>query len=160
MNFCGYEPTDLVNGEGVRCSLWVSGCSHGCRGCFNQKAWSYSYGNQFTEEDMSKIIKDLSRPFIKGLSILGGEPLDPQNIEQVIKIILNVRSVYDESKDIMVWTGYTFEEIPERVKKLVDIIMDGKYDECNHTTKRFRGSDNQIMWTKKCGIWSKETINE
>lgn len=60
----------------------------------------------------------------------------------------------------MVWTGYTFEEIPERVKKLVDIIMDGKYDECNPTTKRFRGSDNQIMWTKKCGIWSKETINE
>ncbi|QXL90550.1 ribonucleotide reductase of class III (anaerobic), activating protein [Salmonella phage NINP13076] len=156
MNFCGYEPTDLVNGDGVRCSVWVSGCSHGCRGCFNQKAWSYSYGNEFTDADLNRIIADLGRPFVKGLSILGGEPLDPQNIEQVTKIILKVRSVYDDTKDIMIWTGYLFEEVPERIKKLVDIIMDGKYDQANPTSKRFRGSDNQKMWVKINDIWKEE----
>lgn len=156
MNFCGYEPTDLVNGEGVRCSLWVSGCSHGCRGCFNQKAWSYNYGQPFTNADVLRIIKDMGRPFIKGLSILGGEPLDPQNVDEVVKVILRVRAVFGDSRDIMVWTGYTFEEVPERVKNLVDIIMDGKYDECNPTTKRFRGSDNQRMWVKINGVWTEE----
>ncbi|AEZ66310.1 anaerobic ribonucleoside-triphosphate reductase activating protein [Pectobacterium atrosepticum] len=153
MNFCGYEPTDLVNGEGVRCSLWVSGCSHGCRGCFNQKAWSYNYGDPFTETEEERIITDLDRPFVKGLSILGGEPLDPQNLEGVMKAIRRVRQVYGNKRDIMVWTGYTFDKVPDVVKDNVDIIMDGKYEQCNPTSKRFRGSDNQKMWIKSGDCW-------
>ena len=156
MNFCGYEPTDMINGEGVRCSLWVSGCGHGCRGCFNQRAWSYNYGEVFTDEHLDRIIKDLARKQIKGLSILGGVPLDPQNIDGVIKIILKVRSVYGDDKNIWLWTGYLFEEIPERIKNLVDIVIDGKYDMSKPTTKRFRGSDNQRMWVKKDGLWKEE----
>ena len=153
MNFAGYEPVDLINGEGVRCSLWVSGCSHGCRGCFNQKAWSYSYGKPFTDENVEQVLKDLSRPFVKGLTILGGEPLDPQNIYNVKNLIEKVRDVYGSSKDIMVYTGYTFEEVPLYIKNLVDIIVDGKYEINNPTTKPFRGSDNQRLWTKTASGW-------
>ena len=153
MNFAGYEPVDLINGEGVRCSLWVSGCSHGCRGCFNQKAWSYSYGKPFTHENVEQVLKDLSRPFVKGLTILGGEPLDPQNIYNVKNLIEKVRDVYGSSKDIMVYTGYTFEEVPLYIKNLVDIIVDGKYEINNQTTKPFRGSDNQRLWTKTASGW-------
>lgn len=153
MNFCGYESVDLVNGDGVRCSLWVSGCSHGCRGCFNQKAWSYDYGDPFTDAEVERILADLSRPFIKGLSILGGEPLDPQNIEEVERIITLIRGRYGDKKDVMLWTGYTFDEIPQRIKQIVDIIMDGKYEQCNPTSKKFRGSDNQRMWVKVGSDW-------
>lgn len=156
MNFAGYEPVDLINGEGVRCSLWVSGCSHGCRGCFNQKAWSYSYGKPFTDENVEQVLKDLSRPFVKGLTILGGEPLDPQNIYNVKNLIEKVRDVYGSSKDIMVYTGYTFEEVPLYIKNLVDIIVDGKYEINNPTTKPFRGSDNQRLWTKTASGWQSD----
>lgn len=156
MNFAGYEPVDLINGEGVRCSLWVSGCSHGCRGCFNQKAWSYSYGKPFTHENVEQVLKDLSRPFVKGLTILGGEPLDPQNIHNVKNLIEKVRDVYGSSKDIMVYTGYTFEEVPLYIKNLVDIIVDGKYEINNPTTKPFRGSDNQRLWTKTASGWQSD----
>ncbi|MCC5410017.1 ribonucleotide reductase of class III (anaerobic) [Escherichia phage vB_EcoM_3A1_SA_NWU] len=156
MNFAGYEPVDLINGEGVRCSLWVSGCSHGCRGCFNQKAWSYSYGEPFTHENVEQVLKDLSRPFVKGLTILGGEPLDPQNIYNVKSLIEKVRDVYGSSKDIMVYTGYTFEEVPLYIKNLVDIIVDGKYEINNPTTKPFRGSDNQRLWTKTASGWQSD----
>lgn len=156
MNFAGYEPVDLINGEGVRCSLWVSGCSHGCRGCFNQKAWSYSYGKPFTDENVEQVLKDLSRPFVKGLTILGGEPLDPQNIYNVKSLIEKVRDVYGSSKDIMVYTGYTFEEVPLYIKNLVDIIVDGKYEINNPTTKPFRGSDNQRLWTKTASGWQSD----
>ncbi|CAM6574385.1 anaerobic ribonucleoside-triphosphate reductase activating protein [Escherichia coli] len=156
MNFAGYESVDLINGEGVRCSLWVSGCSHGCRGCFNQKAWSYSYGKPFTHENVEQVLKDLSRPFVKGLTILGGEPLDPQNIYNVKSLIEKVRDVYGSSKDIMVYTGYTFEEVPLYIKNLVDIIVDGKYEINNPTTKPFRGSDNQRLWTKTASGWQSD----
>lgn len=156
MNFAGYEPVDLINGEGVRCSLWVSGCSHGCRGCFNQKAWSYSYGKPFTHENVEQVLKDLSRPFVKGLTILGGEPLDPQNIYNVKNLIEKVRDVYGSSKDIMVYTGYTFEEVPLYIKNLVDIIVDGKYEINNPTAKPFRGSDNQRLWTKTASGWQSD----
>lgn len=156
MNICGYESTDFINGEGVRTSLWVSGCSHKCKGCFNQKAWSYRYGKEFTDEDMESLKKDLSRNFISGLSIMGGEPLDPENIDVVKRIIKEVKSCFGESKDIMVWTGYLFEDLDEEIKKHVDLIMDGKYDENKPTTKRFRGSDNQRLWKKVNGYWSTE----
>lgn len=160
MNFCGYEPVDMINGEGVRCSLWVSGCSHGCRGCFNQKVWSYTSGNKFTEQDLERLLSDLGRPFIKGLSVLGGEPLDPQNVEKVADILDRVRFVYGDKKDIMLWTGYKFSEVSDRIKNLVDIVMDGKYDDSHPTTKRFRGSDNQVMWVKQNGKWKEENMNE
>lgn len=156
MNYAGYEPVDMLNGTGIRCSLWVSGCSHGCRGCFNQKAWSYSYGSEFTEELLGNILKDLSRPFISGLTVLGGEPLDKENITTVQYVLERVRAEFGGKKDIVLYTGYLFEEIPEKIKKLVDIVIDGKYDVSQPTTKCFRGSDNQIMWSKRNDTWYSE----
>lgn len=156
MNYAGYESVDMLNGTGIRCSLWVSGCSHGCRGCFNQKAWSYSYGSEFTEGLLDNIIKDLSRPFISGLTVLGGEPLDKENITTVQYILERVRAEFGDKKDIVLYTGYLFEEVPEEIKKLVDIIIDGKYDVSQPTTKCFRGSDNQVMWLKRNDTWFPE----
>lgn len=153
MNICGYENTDLINGDGVRTSLWVSGCSHKCKGCFNKKFWSYTSGKLYTEEDQEKLLADLSRPFIKGLSVLGGEPLDSENIKFVIDILNSVRKKFGGSKDIYLWTGYTFENIPEEIKILTDVIIDGKFEKDNPTEKKFRGSDNQRLWRKTSYGW-------
>lgn len=157
MNFCGYEPTDMINGEGVRCTLWVSGCSHKCPGCFNQKAWSYIYGQEFSSSQLDILIKDLGRSFVRGLSVLGGEPLDPENVENVADILRSVRKSFGQSKDIMLWTGYLFEDVSEDIKDLVDIIMDGRYERDLPTNKKFRGSDNQRMWAKVNGLWEEVT---
>lgn len=153
MNICGYESENFVNGKGVRTCLWVSGCPHRCVGCFNRRFWAFDSGNPFTEDDMKALLKDLGRSFITGLTILGGEPLAPENIEGVIKVILRVRAVYGATKDIMVYTGYTFDQVPQRILDLVDVILDGKYEKDNPTKKPFRGSDNQHYYEKKDGQW-------
>lgn len=153
MNICGYESENFVNGEGVRTCLWVSGCPHRCPGCFNRKFWAFDSGNLFTEDDMQALLKDLGRSFITGLTLLGGEPLAPENIEGVIEVILRVRAVYGDTKDILVYTGYTFDQIPQRILDLVDMIIDGKYEKDLPTKKPFRGSDNQHYYAKKDGQW-------
>lgn len=153
MNICGYESENFVNGKGVRTCLWVSGCPHRCVGCFNRRFWAFDSGNPFTEEDMEALLKDLGRSFITGLTLLGGEPLAPENIEGVIKVILRVRAVYGDTKDIMLYTGYTFDQVPQRILDLVDVILDGKYEKDNPTKKPFRGSDNQHYYEKKDGQW-------
>ena len=153
MNICGYESENFVNGEGVRTCLWVAGCPHRCEGCFNRKFWSFDSGNLFTEDDMQALLKDLGRSFITGLTLLGGEPLAPENIEGVIQVIIRVRAVYGDTKGIMVYTGYTFDQVPQRILDLVDVILDGKYEKNNPTKKPFRGSDNQHYYEKKDGQW-------
>ena len=153
MNICGYESENFVNGKGVRTCLWVSGCPHRCVGCFNRRFWAFDSGNLFTEDDMQALLKDLGRSFITGLTLLGGEPLAPENIEGVIGVILRVRAVYGDTKDIMVYTGYTFDQVPQRVLDLVDMIIDGKYEKDLPTKKPFRGSDNQHYYAKKDGQW-------
>lgn len=153
MNICGYESENFVNGKGVRTCLWVSGCPHRCVGCFNRRFWAFDSGNPFTEDDMNALLKDLGRSFITGLTLLGGEPLAPENIEGVIQVILRVRVVYGDTKNILVYTGYTFDQIPQRVLDLVDMIIDGKYEKDLPTKKPFRGSDNQHYYEKKDGQW-------
>lgn len=153
MNICGYESENFVNGEGVRTCLWVSGCPHRCVGCFNRRFWAFDSGNPFTEDDMKALLKDLGRSFITGLTLLGGEPLAPENIEGVIQVILRVRAVYGDTKNILVYTGYTFDQVPQRILDLVDMIIDGKYEKDNPTKKPFRGSDNQHYYEKKGGQW-------
>lgn len=153
MNICGYESENFVNGEGVRTCLWVSGCPHRCVGCFNRRFWDFDSGNPFTEDDMQALLKDLGRSFITGLTLLGGEPLAPENIEGVIEVLLRVRAVYGDTKDILVYTGYTFDQIPQKILDLVDMIIDGKYEKDLPTKKPFRGSDNQHYYEKKDGQW-------
>lgn len=160
MYYSGYEPVDFLNGEGARCTLWVSGCEHQCRGCFNQKTWSFSYGKLFTYEIMERIIEDLRNPYISGLSILGGEPLHPKNKDIVLYICSRVRREFGNTKNIMVWTGYFFSEVSEDIKSVIDILVDGKYDDTKPTKKRFRGSDNQVLYYKENNVWKMENNYE
>lgn len=140
---------DIVNGLGIRVSIFFSGCSFHCKNCFNSELWDFNYGIPFTEETISKIIELLKPDYIKGLSILGGEPF--HNYDAVIKLIKKVKEIYP-NKDIWIWTGYKFDDIPEECKDildLADVIVDGRYEEDKRDLSiAFRGSTNQRIWRK------------
>lgn len=143
---------DLVNGEGVRCSLFVSGCSHGCPGCFNESAWDYRSGSEFSTETVQQILEELSKPYIDGLSLLGGDPLMPKNISTVIELCKLVKEQYP-TKNIWCWTGYTLSEVQENhaadILQYCDVLIDGKFiDEQKDLTLEFRGSQNQRILKK------------
>lgn len=164
MNYAEIKYNDIANGDGVRTSLFVSGCSHHCKGCFNEIAWDYNYGKEFTKDTMNDILKSLEPDYISGLSILGGEPLDPKNASTVATIILTVKRKYPE-KTIWVYTGYKFEEaydgfnkiitLPRGSRKkymnyilaplgLIDVLVDGKFEEDKKDISlKFKGSSNQ-----------------
>ena len=109
MNYAAIKKTDVANGPGIRVSLFVSGCTHGCRGCFNQEAWDFSYGEEYTSETEAEILKALAPDYIRGLSVLGGEPFEVQNRETVLALVKKVRERYP-GKDIWCYTGYRYEE--------------------------------------------------
>lgn len=150
MNYMKIEDCSLVNGDGARVVLWVSGCNFHCSGCHNQESWDFNAGKEFTDDSMKELVRLVGDKFISGLSILGGEPLAPQNRECVIKICKNIKALFPD-KDIWLWTGYDIVdynaighfEIPD-----VDYIIDGVYDESKPTKKKWRGSDNQRMIRK------------
>ena len=140
---------DTVNGSGIRVSIFFSGCNFHCKNCFNSELWDFNYGIPFTEETINKIIELLTPDYIKGLSILGGEPF--HNYDAVIKLIKKVKEIYP-NKDIWIWTGYKFDDIPEKCKDildLADVIVDGRYEEDKRDLSiAFRGSTNQRIWRK------------
>ena len=140
---------DTVNGSGIRVSIFFSGCNFHCKNCFNSELWDFNYGIPFTEETINKIIELLAPDYIKGLSILGGEPF--HNYDAVIKLIKKVKEIYP-NKDIWIWTGYKFDDIPEEYKDilaLADVIVDGRYEEDKRDLSiAFRGSTNQRIWRK------------
>ena len=140
---------DTVNGSGIRVSIFFSGCSFHCKNCFNSELWDFNYGIPFTEETINKIIELLAPDYIKGLSILGGEPF--HNYDAVIKLIKKVKEIHP-NKDIWIWTGYKFDDIPEECKDilaLADVIVDGRYEEDKRDLSiAFRGSTNQRIWRK------------
>ena len=143
---------DLVNGEGVRCSLFVSGCSHGCVGCFNESAWDYRSGTEFGTETVQEILDELSKPYIDGLSLLGGDPLMPKNISTVLELCSVVKEKYP-NKNIWCWTGYTLQEVQNNhasgILQYCDVLIDGKFiDSQKDLTLAFRGSNNQKILKK------------
>lgn len=143
---------DLVNGEGVRCSLFVSGCSHGCVGCFNESAWDYRSGTEFGTETVQEILDELSKPYIDGLSLLGGDPLMPKNISTVLELCSVVKEKYP-NKNIWCWTGYTLQEVQNNhasgILQYCDVLIDGKFiDSQKDLTLSFRGSNNQKILKK------------
>ena len=109
MNYAAIKKTDVANGPGVRVSLFVSGCTHGCKGCFNSEAWDFGYGNPYTIQTETEILKALAPDYIRGLSLLGGEPLDPRNRKEVLSLVEKVRLSYPK-KDIWCYTGYDYEK--------------------------------------------------
>lgn len=154
MNYADIKIADVANGKGVRVSLFVSGCTHHCKGCFNAQAWDFNYGKEFTEEEVEKIIKELDHPYIEGLSILGGEPLEYKNQQGLLPLLKQVKERLPD-KDIWCYTGYTFDkdvvgnmfENWSETKELmsyIDVLVDGKFEESKKDLNlKFRGSSNQ-----------------
>ena len=144
---------DIANGTGVRVSLFVSGCRNHCEGCFNKDTWDFKYGKLFTESDENHIIDSVNKPYIKGLSLLGGDPFEPENAEVLYPFILKFRSIFKFEKDIWLYTGYEFEylieksKIDENIKGIlnnIDILIDGKFKkDLKSLSIKFRGSSNQ-----------------
>lgn len=154
MNYASIKNCDVANGQGVRISLFVSGCTHHCKNCFNAEAWDFNYGNPFTPEIEEQILELLSPSYIAGLTLLGGEPMEPCNQKVLLPFIQKVKERFPE-KTIWCYSGYLFDQqiLNEMTKKydftlplisLFDVMVDGKYvDELHDLKLQFRGSSNQ-----------------
>ena len=136
---------DISNGPGVRVSVFMQGCEFHCKNCFNQETWSFDGGKDFTQESIDEVMDLCGKDYIKGLSILGGEPMHPKNIEATTKIAKEFKEKYPD-KNLWVWSGYKFDEDLKNkdVLKYVDVLVDGRYvDELHDPTLKWRGSSNQ-----------------
>lgn len=143
MNYMDIKTNDFSNGEGCRVTLFVSGCNHGCPGCYNKKTWNPKEGFLLTAEVEDYILASLSSHH--GLSLSGGDPMYPRNREKVLDIVQRAKQTYPD-KDIWMWTGYSYDEIKDHeIMKYIDVLIDGKYQQQNPTTKPWRGSDNQNL---------------
>lgn len=150
MNYSAYYETDVVNGTGTRCVLFVSGCSHMCKGCYNQATWNPNNGFKYTKELEDKIIADLSDTRIKrhGITLSGGDPMYESNIPTILNLCKRIK---DECKDKDIWlyTGYTLEQLQEDelrkpLLEYIDVLVDGKFiKELKDPNLKFRGSSNQ-----------------
>lgn len=156
MNYATIKNCDIANGPGVRVSLFVSGCTHRCPGCFNEVAWDFDYGTPFTQETIDTIVTMLKPPHIKGLTLLGGEPFDPRNQPAIVELL---RQVKRECPDKSIWafSGYLFDkditawrlgprEVTEEYLSYLDVLVDGPFIEAKkNLSLRFRGSENQRL---------------
>ena len=144
MNYAGIIYNDIANGPGVRVSLFVSGCRNHCPGCFNPETWDFDYGDPFTAETEAEIVDALRPSWIQGLSILGGEPMEPENEAVLIPFLERMRAELPD-KDIWLYSGYRFEMLHGRdILALVDVLVDGPFDEKEKDAGlAFRGSRNQ-----------------
>ncbi len=154
MNYLQYYPTDIVNGEGTRCTLFVSGCIHACKGCYNKKSWSFNAGIPFDHAMEEQIIRDLKDIRIKrqGLTLTGGDPLHPANLAVLLPFVKRVKQECPE-KDIWAWTGYTLQELDGLQREIlpyIDVLIDGKFEqEKADPSLVWRGSSNQIIYRFK-----------
>lgn len=151
MNYGKIKPCDVANGEGVRVSLFVSGCPHHCKGCFNAELWNYDAGKPFTPRTGSDILRLCEKDYITGLSLLGGEPLDVNNIYHMTSLCF-IFKTYFPNKDIWCYTGYQWEDVKRYpIMKYIDVLVDGKFvEELKDPRLKFRGSSNQrIIDVKK-----------
>lgn len=144
MNYCGLKKTDIANGPGVRVSLFVSGCRNRCKGCFNPESWDFHFGKPFTEEAANEIIEALRPSWIQGLSVLGGDPMEPENQMALLPFLERVRAELPD-KDIWLYTGYRFESVfGSPIMALIDVIVDGPFvEEEKDISLVFWGSRNQ-----------------
>ena len=136
---------DISDGPGVRVSVFLQGCEFHCKNCFNPETWNFDGGKEFTDEHIDEIMKLCGASYIKGLSILGGEPLHPRNIEATTKIAKAFKEKYP-NKDLWVWSGFIFDDDMRKkeVFKYIDTLVDGQYvDELHNPTLKWRGSSNQ-----------------
>ena len=174
MNYATIKNCDIANGPGVRVSLFVSGCTHRCKGCFNEVAWDFNYGQPFTQDTVDDILKMLSPDYVKGITLLGGEPFEPENQPAILDLLRKIKSQYPD-KSVWAFSGYLFDkdilsgrlgpwEITKEYLSYVDVLVDGPFVESKKDLSlRFRGSSNQriidvpaslakgevVLWTVK-----------
>ncbi len=156
MNYCNVKNCDIANGVGVRVSLFVSGCRNRCKNCFQPETWDFNYGKPFDEQTEEKLIKMLAPSYINGLTVLGGEPMEPENQRALLPFLKKVKAAYPQ-KTIWLYTGFTLEELrspdcrahteyTEEILKLLDVLVDGRFvEEKKNISLRFRGSENQRL---------------
>ena len=154
MNYGNIKECDIADGPGVRVSLFVSGCRHHCKGCFNKETWDFHYGMPYTKETEDEIIRLLAPSYIQGLTLLGGEPFEPENQKELAGLLKRVRETYPD-KDIWCYTGYLYDvdlpeggrvhtEVTEEMLSYIDVLVDGEFiEEEKDVTLVFRGSRNQ-----------------
>ena len=161
MNYATIKNCDIANGPGVRVSLFVSGCTHRCKGCFNEVAWDFNYGKPFTQDTVDEILNMLSPDYVKGITLLGGEPFEPENQPAILDLLRQIKKKYPH-KSVWAFSGYLFDkdilagrlgpwEITEEYLSYVDVLVDGPFVEGKKDLSlRFRGSSNQrIIDVKK-----------
>lgn len=156
MYYSEIKECDIANGPGVRVTIFVSGCTHHCKGCFNEMTWDFQYGREYTEEDTDKILKLLEPSYIAGLTLLGGEPMEYRNRQGLLPLLRKVKEAYPD-KTVWCYTGYSYEKDiledfcakwPETEEMLscLDVIVDGEFvEELKDISLRFRGSSNQRL---------------
>lgn len=153
MNYANIKFYDIANGEGVRTSLFVSGCTHHCKNCFNPETWDFCYGQPFTDQTIKTIIESLAPDYINGITLLGGEPLEKANQLGILPLIKSVKEKYP-NKTIWCYTGYLFEDFlpngkmhtnyTNEILSLIDIMVDGEFiEKLKDISLRFKGSANQ-----------------
>ena len=157
MNYASIRTCDIANGEGVRVSLFVSGCTHRCKGCFNPDQWDFAYGEPFTREVETRLLSALEPSFIAGLSLLGGEPMEPSNLRALVPFLRRYRERFGETKTLWGYTGCVLEElrpdaadsrwrteVTDEFLSMVDVLVDGPFvEEQKDISLPFRGSSNQ-----------------
>ena len=154
MNYGNIKEYDIANGEGVRISLFVSGCRHHCKGCFNAETWDFNFGQPYTKEVEDKIIELLKPTYVQGFSLLGGEPFEPENQVELVSLLRRIKETYP-AKDIWCYTGYLFDaqllaqsrarcECTDEMLRLIDVLVDGRFvEEEKDISLAFKGSANQ-----------------
>ena len=170
MNYANIKYCDIANGVGVRTSLFVSGCRHHCKDCFNAMAWDFAYGKPFTEETENGIISSLDPFYSQGLTLLGGEPMEPENQEVLLPFIKRVKESHPD-KTVWIYSGFTLEELmgktPSRaatktakeILSLADVLVDGRFiAEEKDISLQFRGSRNQRIIDLKPTLKSGEIV--
>ena len=170
MNFANIKFNDIANGEGIRVSLFVSGCTHHCKNCFNKVAWDFNYGKPFTKEVEDQLIKMLEPDYIQGLTLLGGEPMEPKNQEALLPFVKRVREKFGNKKNIWCYTGYVFDrdllgesrakcKYTAELLENIDVLVDGPFiEDLKNLTLKFRGSSNQRIINVPETLKSKEIV--
>jgi len=159
MNYAKLNGYDIANGPGVRVSLFVSGCRHHCKGCFNPETWDFNYGQRFSFNTIQTLGEMLDPYYISGLSILGGEPLEPENVETVTVLCECVKKQYPE-KTIWLYTGFSYEHVKNLpVMRYIDVLVDGPFvEELKDISLQFRGSSNQRIIDVKASLARGEVV--
>lgn len=170
MHYSTIKYNDIANGTGVRTTLFVSGCRHHCKGCFNKETWNFKNGFLFTSETKDQIIASLKAPWVEGLTLLGGEPFEPENQRELIHLVKEVKETYP-NKSVWAYTGGDFVndlqnpkskwycEVTPELLSLIDVLVDGEFDEnLKNISLSFRGSSNQRVIDVKESLKAKSVI--